>query len=219
MQSHQLRIEKTAHYYTIGEPSDRIRHLWFALHGYGQLASQLIYKFEELGEESLIVAPEGLSRFYWDDHRNYHIVGASWMTKQDRLVEIADYCAYLQQLYDHYTQQLRADVRIHLLGFSQGGATLVRWLMRNAPAADSVLLWGCGFPTDLDYKPVLDYWNSKQLFVINGTEDPLISMTQIQEHQVFIEQQGLQCQYRFFEGKHEIDRAVLRQIAQELDKR
>ena len=89
MQSHKIKFPCTAHYYTIGTPSDKIKRVFFVLHGYGQLASQIIHKFDAVMEDTLIVAPEGLSRFYWNESKG--IVGASWMTKKDRLDEIEDY--------------------------------------------------------------------------------------------------------------------------------
>src|ERR1051325_10016453 len=47
-----------------------------------------------------LVAPEGLSRFYLSERATERRVGASWMTREDRLAEIADYLGYLDAVYD-----------------------------------------------------------------------------------------------------------------------
>lgn len=216
MQSHQLTVSRTAHYYTTGTPSPNTRHFIIALHGYGQLASKIIHKFEDLGNDYFVVAPEALSRFYWDDHRSYQIVGASWMTRLDRLHEIEDYCQYLQQIYDMYIAQLPKDVKIYILGFSQGGATMIRWLQCNTPKVDSLILWGAGFPEDLDYAPQLPYFNAKKIYCVFGDKDPLISQSQIELHQAFTKQQGLQYTTITFDGEHEIDRPTLQKILDDL---
>ena len=103
--AHHLAVERTARYFTDREPSRNIRDVWFVCHGYGQLASDFIREFECIGSTSrLIVAPEALSRFYIADKGGFHgpdaKIGATWMTREDREVEIADYIGYLDRLYD-----------------------------------------------------------------------------------------------------------------------
>ena len=77
-----------------------MRELWYVLHGYGQLAAPFLDDFRAIDDGTrLIVAPEALSRFYEGDvqarlHKDAK-VGASWMTREDRDAEIADYVAYL----------------------------------------------------------------------------------------------------------------------------
>ena len=89
MQEHHLAVAKTARYYSLGEPGPATRQLWFVCHGYGQLAGRFLRHFEPLDDGSrVIVAPEGLSRFYLSESPAERRVGASWMTREDRLVEI-----------------------------------------------------------------------------------------------------------------------------------
>jgi hypothetical protein len=69
-------------------------------HGYGQLAKTFIRRFEPIMDaQTLVVAPEGLSRFYWGGFDGP--VVASWMTREDRLDEIAD-CAALPRRCGDY---------------------------------------------------------------------------------------------------------------------
>src|ERR671913_1620 len=94
---HALVVPRTARYYTLGPTHGFPRELWIVCHGYGQLASRFVSQFAALDDGTrLIVAPEALSRFYLDPipkRRNEASprVGASWMTREDRESEIADY--------------------------------------------------------------------------------------------------------------------------------
>ncbi|MBL4862177.1 MAG: alpha/beta hydrolase [Crocinitomicaceae bacterium] len=214
MQAHQIKFPRTAHYYTLGEPSKSTKKFFLVLHGYGQLASQIIHKFRDLETDSFILAPEGFSRFYWNERKG--IVGASWMTKTDRLSEIEDYCNYIEHLYYQYKNQLPEDVEINILGFSQGGATAVRWIERNRPKFNNLILWGAAFPTDLSYLPMKDYLQNKKLYVVYGKEDEYISAERIKMHDRFTQQQELKFEMIWFEGRHVIDRTVLHDLVKRL---
>src|SRR2546422_2073748 len=85
-QEHHLPVSRTARYYTLGEPGRGTRQLWFVCHGYGQLAGRFIRHFEQLNDGSrVIVAPEGLSRFYLSESAPQRRVGASLMNPGDPL--------------------------------------------------------------------------------------------------------------------------------------
>lgn len=212
---HKITVEKTAHYYTIGNPSPDIKYFWIVCHGYGQLAKKFIHKFEGLDDgQTFVLAPEGFSRFYWK--RQPDIVGTSWMTKEDRLDEIADYTKYIKSLYDHYQPQLNESVQIILLGFSQGCATQCRWLMREFPAFDHLVLWAGLLPEDLDYKPYQDYFSTKKLHFFCGDEDQFINHKILEWHSNFAKAQALELITTMFKGKHEIDREELKKLAEDI---
>src|SRR5258708_36620736 len=91
MDAHHLPVGRTARYYTLGPIGAATRQVWFACHGYGQLAERFLQRFEPLDDGAhLIGAPEGLSRFYLSDNPRERPVGATWMTRKNRLQEIAD---------------------------------------------------------------------------------------------------------------------------------
>ena len=99
MREHSIKVRRSARYYTLGPDDERaVRDVWFVLHGYGQLAAQFIGIFEALNDGTrLIVAPEALNRFYVAGVETAPAaergVGATWMTREDRLNEIDDYVA------------------------------------------------------------------------------------------------------------------------------
>ncbi|MEO8211039.1 MAG: phospholipase, partial [bacterium] len=86
IEENTIKIEKSARFY-LNEPSKKnIKSVWIVLHGYAQLAKDFINEFDFLSDEdTLIITPEGLSKFYFKDK-----IAASWMTKEDRSNEIND---------------------------------------------------------------------------------------------------------------------------------
>ncbi len=217
MQHHKIKFEKTAHYYTLGEPTSQVKYFWLVTHGYGQLASSIIRKFESFeNEEHFIVAPEALNRFYWDMRKG--IVGASWMTKQDRLDEIEDYANFLTTVYETFVPQLSLTVQIILLGFSQGSATQIRWILRGRPRYHHLILWGGILPEDIDYvndASFSEYLSDKKMHFINGDADEFVTPDKVEEHLNFAKSQSIDLHYVPFEGKHEILVSVLEQFFKE----
>src|SRR5919202_1046254 len=103
MREHHITVTRTARYVTLGDVHEALRQVWFVCHGYEQLPARFRQPSEDLAEgPRLIVAPEALSRFYVESGagtRHADVpVGATWMTREDRLSEIADYVSYLDGL-------------------------------------------------------------------------------------------------------------------------
>lgn len=215
MQQHELKVQRTAHYYTLGEANQQTRYFIIACHGYAQLARHFLRRFDCLmNEETFILAPEGLSRFYWKGLTGD--VVASWMTKENRLAEIEDYTNYLQALYEQYRAKMPEDVRIQLLGFSQGCATQSRWLMAKKPYFHDLILWAGLLPEDIDYRKEATYLADKRLFQIYGTEDQYITPELIEWYKGFIHSQNIDLQILTYDGKHEVDRTVLQEMYQRI---
>ena len=217
MKTHTITVPKTAHYYSIGNPSKNIKQLWIACHGYGQLAKKFIYKFENFDDgKTLVIAPDGLSRFYFVSKEGRN-PGSCWMTREDRLTEIADYANYLQTIYDLFVPQLNENVQINFFGFSQGTATVCRWMMAKFPRFDNLILWGGFVPEDIDYLPHLDYVNSKNPHFIYGDEDQFLTEERMKWYAGIIEAQKINLRRTVFKGKHVVDRAELMKLKKELD--
>jgi predicted esterase len=211
MAHHKFKTEKTAHVFTHGEPSEKTEYLWFVTHGYGQLANSIIRKFEGFDPMThFVVAPEALNRFYWQFKSS--VVGASWMTRQDRLDEISDYTTYLDTVFAHFKTQVPPSVKIILFGFSQGCATQMRWILRGLPNFDHLVFWGGVLPEDLDYQPFLTYFYDKKITFVCGDTDEFINQEGIEKHLALAKERELAIDFVGFEGKHEILTDVLTQV-------
>ena len=214
MKEHHKKILKTAHYYTLGEPTGKVRNFWIVAHGYGQAADHFIRKFEGIvSEQTFVLAPEGLSRFYWGG--NDGRVVSSWMTRKDRLDEIADYANFIQALYEEYVALLAPDAQVVLFGFSQGVATQFRWVMEKFPRFDHLILWGGFVPEDLDYTPHQSYFSDKHLTFVYGDKDEYLTPDRIEWHARLISRQKLEIDTRVFSGKHRVDKTILSELAED----
>ena len=197
--------QKTFRYELIGNKSAHT--VLYVLHGYGQLARYFIRKFEQLGEEFLIVAPEGMHRFYLSGSSGR--VGASWMTKEDRDSDIQDNLNWLSSLDLHLSKEFTFTRRI-ILGFSQGGATAARWFFNNQSIADSLIIWASVFPPELDMKEWIKQSDQKENFFILGTEDEYYTKDEQISTLGFYESLNFNC--LTFEGKHDIHKETLERI-------
>lgn len=203
-----MQVSRTAHVYTMGDLTANTRYIWMACHGYGQLAERFIYKFENLDPaEHFIIAPEGLSKFYWNGVQGS--VVASWMTSRDRLSEIEDYLNYLYQVFNEYQSRFRHNVTYLFFGFSQGTATIMRFLARFQPQFGHIFLWSGSIPRDVDYGKMANYFQTGTLHLIYGNEDEYLTPELIQSEMEFIENQNLKITRHMFEGTHRVDKGVL----------
>lgn len=214
MQSNKITIPKTAHYYTIGEVGDHIERMVIAFHGYGQAARKFIYKFEGLDDgKTLIVCPEGLSRFYWKNFTGD--VVASWMTREDRQDDIDDNMNYLNTLLADLLTKISDKVEITVLGFSQGCPTASRWVSSQRPPIQNMIMWAGQLAHDEDYAASADYFKKKRLLFVYGNEDEFLPFGYKEKHLKLAIQAGLEFDVKEFEGKHVVDRAVLESIFKE----
>jgi predicted esterase len=206
MREHTLATARTARYFTLGPP-EHAAEIWFVCHGYGQLAARFLERFRALEAESrCIVAPEGLSRFYLTDSPAERRVGASWMTREDRLHEIDDYVRYLDAVYRAVTP---ATAQVTALGFSQGTATVCRWAALGSARLDRLILWGGEVPPDLDLKRL----RVRDLALVYGTRDQFFTPKIMAENEKRLREQGIHYELISFEGAHELDEPTLLRVA------
>ena len=171
---HHLEVTRTARYWTLGDPRATHDEVWIVLHGYGQLARRFLRRFEAVAAPSrLIVAPEGLSRFYIGSGEGRHgpgaLVGATWMTREDREAEIRDYVAWLDRLAEAVVREGRA---LTVLGFSQGVATAWRWITYGrAPRLARLVAWAGELPPDLDVARAAKAVGGAKVLLVSGERD------------------------------------------------
>jgi len=210
-----LSVTRTARYWMLG--GEAAGEVWLVCHGYGQLAQRFIRRFESIADsDCCIVAPEALSRFYLDGvgmHGPESPVGATWMTREDRLNEIEDYIAYLDALYDHITSARDArSVHVVALGFSQGAATVARWAARTERRIDHVVFWSGSFPPELTVTPRL--FGSARLMIVSGDADPMARAAAADTLSSQLEAGGLYPARIRHAGGHEVTADALTVLAE-----
>jgi predicted esterase len=207
--AHNIAVTKTARYF-VSTPGEKPTRILIACHGYAHGAAAF---FEEIIEavppDVLLVAPEGLSRFYRRGFAGE--VVASWMTAEDRLNEIQDHCAYLEQLVTEL-HQTYPDLPVVVMGFSQGVATVCRWVAQSVhPPFDAMILWA-GTPPEPSYMEVLDQKVAGQIHWIAGTSDLFISDEKIATLSNYFRNLTPKSEIHSFEGGHHMDVPLLRKI-------
>ena len=97
--------QRTARYALLGAEPSRASRIWFALHGYGVLAARFLQPFQGvIPDDTCVVAPEALSRFYLElpraDGSHLQRIGATWLTRESRETEIDDAHHWLHLVHD-----------------------------------------------------------------------------------------------------------------------
>ncbi len=217
MDEHRITTRRSARYYTLGLVGSSTREVWFVCHGYGQLAGRFLEKLRVLDDgHRLLVAPEGLSRFYLTESPAERRVGACWMTREDRLAEIDDYVQYLDAVYAAVFADLdRTGVTVHAMGYSQGAATVSRWAGMGTARVDRVVLWGGELPPDLDLskEPAAGRLRASRLTFVYGRSDEFITPKVVETTKQRLREHGIPYREVPFDGGHEMDAAVLTDLA------
>ena len=211
-----LEVRRTARVIMLGDPSPSVRQVWIACHGYGQLAADFAVQLSALHSlERLVLAPEALNRFYLEDHGGAHgpdhPVGATWMTREERIQEIDDYCAYLDAVYDMALDRLTSAPVVIALGFSQGASTASRWAARGTRPVNHVVLWGAGLAAELEPRPRL--FGDASLTLVAGTRDRNVSAGAVASERARLDGAGLAHAVEQFEGGHRLDDQTLLRLA------
>ncbi|HJS43280.1 MAG TPA: hypothetical protein VJ755_07385 [Gemmatimonadales bacterium] len=213
MREHVLTTVRTARYFTLGSLQEAT-DVWIVCHGYGQLAARFLERFRAIADQQrCVVAPEGLSRFYLSESPAERRVGASWMTKEDRLHEIDDYVRYLDALQ---RQVAEGKAKVTALGFSQGTATVCRWAALGAGALiDQLIIWGGEVPPDLDLtdRRAAERLRNSRLTLVYGDRDEYFTPKVVAATEARLREHDIPYERVLYDGGHEIDQATLSRLA------
>ncbi len=207
----KIITNQTGQYYCYGNVGTSIHTHWMAFHGYGQQAKRLTSKFEIFKETGhLVVAPEGLHRFYWEGV--YGDVVASWMTKENRQDDIADYVSFIDKVDEATGFSRKNNVHKIAFGFSQGCSTLWRWILNSHPDIDCIVLWAGWLPEDMLFKQHLEYLQSRKIYFIYGDEDKYLTSERLDVLFQRFDDALLNIEKIVFEGGHRVDRDILQYL-------
>jgi len=217
-----LEVLRTARVAVLGgEEGTTPSSTWFVLHGYRQLARRFARRFAGVAEaRRRIVAPEALSRFYLAPgdrpHGQADPVGASWMTREDREAEIADYVRYLDRLARSLPGSAGAPPSGHrtVLGFSQGAHTAARWAVLGSVRCHRLVLWGAGLPGDLP-EGGRERLAALELILVRGEDDDLRQADEEAREEALLAEWGIRWRELRHPGGHRIDGEVLQRLVAE----
>lgn len=216
---HHLTVRRTARYCTLGDGAAAVGDVWIVCHGFGQLARPFLEEFRVISRPGrLIVAPEALNRFYLNREGGRGgasaRVGATWMTREDRLAEIDDYVGYLDDVHREVVGATAGGVRVTALGFSQGTATVARWVVHGAARIDRVILWAGLLPPEIDpASAARSRLMSADVHLVRGTADEMVDAGQLRAQREALDGAGVRVSVVEFDGGHRLDSGLLERIA------
>jgi predicted esterase len=216
---HHLSVTRTARYCTLGGDAPSVDDVWVVCHGFGQLARDFAEEFRDVARPGrLIVAPEALNRFYLNREGGRAgasaRVGATWMTREDRLIEIDDYVRYLDDVLREVLRGQRSDAaRVTALGFSQGTATVARWAVQGTSKLARVILWAGALPPEIDPAALRARLAAAELHLVFGTRDDMLNHEELRAQRAALERAAVPHTVHEFDGGHRMDRGALERLA------
>jgi predicted esterase len=200
-----LVVPRHARVALLGDPATATE-AWLILHGYGMTARGILHWFRGAARPArLLVAPEGLSRFY-QERRGLRTVGASWMTRDDREHEIDDQLGYLDAVAGRWLAG-RARVEVH--GFSQGVSTACRWVAHTGTPVDGLVLWAGTVPPELDLTRLGASARRGPVRLVVGDQDALVRPAAVQADAQRLRDAGVPVELLRFPGGHTVDEELL----------
>lgn len=207
MQKH-LEIPFKAPYYTFGTFSEDTPSIWIACHGYGQLAEFFIRKFEVFASKGDFgVVLQGLHKFYFTPER----VGASWMTKHDREVDLENQFTYFKTVFEQvFSDTDLSKVQVNLLGFSQGVSAIARLLFQLKLPFDNLILWAGGFPPELPGSDISFLKKDARIIVALGDQDQYYNEENYRINLDYMKKTfGIEPEVHVYPGNHSLDPILL----------
>jgi acetyl esterase/lipase len=134
------------------------------------------------------------------------------MTREERLEEISDYIRYLDLLHDRIFENVpRAQVKLRVLGYSQGVATSTRWAVSGKGDIDQLVIWGSPLPHDLDDAGIARLARMR-LTVVGGSRDRFLTDEHREEQASLLRRHHVPFEEKRFEGGHRLDNDTLRAL-------
>ncbi len=198
-------------YATLNQFTEQTEYVWLVFHGIGYLSRYFLKHFNVLNSDKhYIIAPQAPSKYYLKNEYKY--VGASWLTKENTLLETENVLAYLDKVFE--AEDILQHQKLVVFGFSQGVSVALRWMARNKVQCDTLALYAGGIPNELtpkDFK-YLDFTKTK-VKVIYGDKDEYLN-----QERLVVEKKKLAKLFTgnydivSFEGGHEIMPEIIQKL-------
>jgi predicted esterase len=168
-------------------------------HGYAESAEMQFERLQAIAgaDPWIVLSVQGLHRFY---RGRFEDVVASWMTRQDREVAIADNTAYVTKVIDAVAKEFSANSKRVLAGFSQGVSMAFRCAAGYGRPIDGVVALGGDIPPELDPSALS---RIRTVLLARGTRDELYTAEKLAADERRLRAAGVQVQILSFEAAHE----------------
>ena len=207
----QISYTTTNTYSTLNSLGKNTQNVWIVFHGIGFLSRYFLKYFKSLPkDENYIIAPQAPAKFYLNN--DFKHVGASWLTKENRILETENVLGYIDKLFAK--EKIPDHCQLIILGFSQGVSIATRWVAKSKIKFGQLILYAGGIPEELtpeDFK-FIEYKEVKIKLVI-GDKDEFITETRLKQEQEKVDTLfNGKAELIKFDGGHEIKSEVLNNL-------
>jgi predicted esterase len=173
-------------------------------HGYGESADDQLPRLTAIpgSDDWIVVSIQGLYRFY--ERRTERVV-ASWMTRQNRELAIADNITYVSRVLEQVLGGREAAVAV-FAGFSQGAAMAFRAAASATARRRHVIAVGADVPPELD---PAELRKLSSVLICRGAEDKWYASDTFAADVQRLQAAGLSVQARVVAGGHEWSGGVI----------
>lgn len=191
------------------ERSGPVLQILAGFHGYGQNADEMLQELRAIpvADGWTVMSVQGLHRFY---RRRTDVTVASWMTRQDREIVIADNIAYVDDALTRVAAG-RPIGRLVLCGFSQGVAMAFRAAARGRHRVDAVVALGGDVPPELLADRTVSF---DRILLARGGSDALYPAHKHDADLAALRDRCRRVEGIVFDGGHEWTEEVRQAIAQ-----
>ena len=171
--------------------------LLIGFHGYAQNAGDMFAELERIPglEGWTLVSVEALHPFYARAGK----VVASWMTRQDRDLAIADNIAYVNRVLGTLLSDFPAAPIVYI-GFSQGVAMAYRAAVLGSQRAHGVIAIGGDVPPEVKTVSVDRF---PPVLIAAGLKDSWHTSEKVEADDAFLRSHGVQTEIFRYAGGHE----------------
>jgi predicted esterase len=189
--------------------------LLVGFHGYAEGAEAHLERMRAIpgADRWRLIAIQGLHRFY---QRRANEVVASWMTRQDRELAIADNVAYVNAVVDAAAAEWPSPPAVVYTGFSQGVAMTLRAAVASSRPLAGVVAVGGDVPPELDRAALS---RIPAVLICRGVRDEWYTTAKFDADIGRLRAAGAAVTPLAFDGGHEWSAPVLEAAAKFLDER
>jgi len=197
--THQIEIPISGRYLVEVPSGSGSFPLLVGFHGYGQTADDQLQILQRIpgADHWIRCAIQALHPFY----PRPNVVGACWMTSQDRELRIEENIRYVDRVVTRIRNQNPVN---HILGFSQGTAMACRAAISGGHRPGGVMLLGGDIPPELD-----DLDRMGRVLIARGRRDPIYRRDRWDSDLSRLEDSRLTTSRCEFDGGHEVSEAWL----------
>ena len=201
-------------YQTLNTFTEKTKNVWIVFHGLGHLSRYFLEHFKGLNAvENYVIAPQAPSKYYQD--KAYKYIGASWLTREHKDLEMQNVLAYVDTVYDtEFADKGNLQVNLFVLGFSQGVSIATRWLVARKIKCAVLILHSGSIPRSVQ-KEDINALVTSQTYLVYGTEDPFLTQEKLDSEEAYATTLFTDSlQVIAFKGKHVVDNKSIQAIAQ-----